>query len=81
MSSYLKIIFEKIDYGSIAICKESSYIKETISVGFINSSVVQIPPSVCIGTRLNFLALVTKLSAPATAVINQLSWHTIKKWF
>lgn len=49
-------------------------------MGFINSSVAQFPlPFVCMGTRLNFLALVTKLSAPATAVINQLSWHTIKK--
>lgn len=39
------------------------------------------PHSVCIGMRFNFLALVTKLSVPATAVINQLSWHTIKKLF
>lgn len=49
-------------------------------MGFINSSVAQFPPPICIGMRLNFLALVTKLSALATAVINQLSWHTIKKW-
>lgn len=61
--------------------KESCYVKETISVGFINSFVAQLSPlSLCIGMRLNFLALVTKLSAPATAVINQLSWYTTK-WF
>lgn len=61
-------------------CKEYCYnVKEMIPEGFINSSFLSVLPHIYLRTRLNFLAWVTKLSAPRTAVINQLSWHTIKK--
>lgn len=70
-----------MDHGRIRIYRESCYIKETASVDFLTVLLLSFPHSVCIGMRSNFLALGTKLSVPATAVINQLSWHTIKSCF
>lgn len=78
MSLYSKIIFGKINHRRIKIRKQSCNDgKEKIFFFFLNSFVQFFP--LCIRKRLNFLALVTKLSAPEAVVINQLSWHTIKK--